>query len=198
MKKVRVQPGFTLAELLIALAILGVIATFTIPKILDSGASGQKNAMAKEVASMIAGAFQSYKLQNAVSGSTSVDDLTPFMNYVAVDTTSTVDIYTNTCVYGAGPCSALDCLRLHNGGILSYGGVTTFNTTDVTSAIVFAFDPDGTALGAGNTESHSVLFLQYANGRLVSAANSLANTEAGNLPYNPGVACDPPWFSWSN
>lgn len=42
------QSAFTLAELLIALAILGVIATFTIPKILNSQANGQKTAVFKE------------------------------------------------------------------------------------------------------------------------------------------------------
>lgn len=40
--------GFTLAELLIALAILGEIATFTIPKILASSQQQQKKAVFKE------------------------------------------------------------------------------------------------------------------------------------------------------
>ncbi len=39
--------GFTLAELLMALAILGVIATFTIPKILGAQQSSSSNAKAK-------------------------------------------------------------------------------------------------------------------------------------------------------
>lgn len=42
--------GFTLAELLIALTILGVIATFTIPKILSSQQDGKLKAIAKETA----------------------------------------------------------------------------------------------------------------------------------------------------
>lgn len=42
------QPGFTLAELLIALAILGVIATFTIPKILQAQQNQEKHAIYKE------------------------------------------------------------------------------------------------------------------------------------------------------
>lgn len=44
----RQTTGFTLAELLISLAILGVIATFTIPKVLNSIQSGEKKAIFRE------------------------------------------------------------------------------------------------------------------------------------------------------
>lgn len=40
--------GFTLAELLISLAILGVIATFAIPKVLSSQQDGQRVALVRE------------------------------------------------------------------------------------------------------------------------------------------------------
>lgn len=43
--------GFTLAELLIALLILGVIATFSIPKVLYASQNGKKIAILKEVIS---------------------------------------------------------------------------------------------------------------------------------------------------
>lgn len=43
-------PGFTLAELLIALGISGVIATFAIPKILAAQTNGKYKAVAKEAA----------------------------------------------------------------------------------------------------------------------------------------------------
>ena len=41
--------GFTLSELLIALAILGLIATFTIPKVLQSTGNQSKEALLKEL-----------------------------------------------------------------------------------------------------------------------------------------------------
>lgn len=44
----RREQAFTLSELLIALAILGLIATFTIPKVLQNVESNQKKAVFKE------------------------------------------------------------------------------------------------------------------------------------------------------
>ena len=41
--------GFTLAELLIALVVLGVIFALTIPKVLQSQNTGRYNAEAKDV-----------------------------------------------------------------------------------------------------------------------------------------------------
>lgn len=53
--------GFTLAELLIALAILGVIATFAIPKILQAQADQHKKAVIKEIYSALSdGFYQGY------------------------------------------------------------------------------------------------------------------------------------------
>ena len=46
--------GFTLAEVLLALAILGVIAVFTIPKVLISQQNSKKAAIMKEAISMMA------------------------------------------------------------------------------------------------------------------------------------------------
>jgi prepilin-type N-terminal cleavage/methylation domain-containing protein len=50
--------GFTLAELLIALTILGEIAAFTIPKIISSQQNGQKRAVTKEMIAMFSAAYQ--------------------------------------------------------------------------------------------------------------------------------------------
>jgi prepilin-type N-terminal cleavage/methylation domain-containing protein len=65
--------GFTLAELLIALAILGVIATFTIPKVLQSQQNGQKIAIFKETIAAIQQAQDKEQLEGGVTPTT--DDM---------------------------------------------------------------------------------------------------------------------------
>lgn len=56
------KSGFTLAELLIALGILGVIATFTIPKLLASQQNTQRKAIFKEmIASIEAVTWQAWQ-----------------------------------------------------------------------------------------------------------------------------------------
>lgn len=81
--------GFTLAELLISLAILGVIATFVIPKILIAQTNSKYNAIAKESAAMVSGAYQQYQSQNSVTSGVGIEDMTQFMNYIATDTSTT-------------------------------------------------------------------------------------------------------------
>lgn len=58
--------GFTLAELLISLAILGVIATFTIPKILANQQNSQKKAVFKESISAVSNAVYIYCLNPSI------------------------------------------------------------------------------------------------------------------------------------
>jgi prepilin-type N-terminal cleavage/methylation domain-containing protein len=168
--------GFTLAELLIALAILGVIATFTIPKILSATSSGQNTAVAKEAASMISGAFSNYSLTYGISATTTAGAMTGFMNYVST---------TNTGTIGSLTCTATDvCLKLHNGGALQYSTSMNFNGTAATNGIYFNIDPDGTG-----TVATQATFVQFANGRLstlgVGTATSGGTALGGTTTTDP-------------
>lgn len=64
------QSGFTLAELLIALTILGLIATFTIPKILVSQQKQTYNVAEKEAIASVSSACQLYSLGTGASVNT--------------------------------------------------------------------------------------------------------------------------------
>jgi prepilin-type N-terminal cleavage/methylation domain-containing protein len=175
-RKTRKRPqGFTLAELLIALAILGEIATFTIPKVLSSQQNGTKNAQAKETAAMIAGAYQQAQLQGIVTTSTRMSDLTPYMNFVAVDTTSSVDSFPPSV--GSFSCNAAGCLRLHNGALL-YLSPASFSTTSGATTVIL--DPDAQVTNQGD----SLALYLYYNGRMATIGDVL------------GSSYDPSWFHW--
>jgi len=178
--------GFTLAELLISLAILGVIATFTIPKIIGAAGSGQNTAIAKEAASMVAGAMSTYQLNNSLSTATTGGAFTPYMNYVAVDQATATTSFT---------CSAtVPCLKLHNGGYLQYGtGAFGSAATTTTDAIVFNVDPDG--VGTQTAAS----FIQYYNGRLTTGQQASSGQTTVLATNNPtSITTDPAYIqNWN-
>ena len=187
--------GFTLAELLICLAILGVIATFTIPKIITNQQNSAYKAAALETAATISSAYQNYKLTNPVTSSFGMQTLTPFINYISVDTSSPMDDR-----YGAlnwNCSSTAPCLRLHNGGVLRYFTGATFGGTAATNAVFFHFDPDGVYGGTTNGPGKAVPIFLYYNGAITDEGNLSAGTTAsnGSYPATPGNV--PPWFTWN-
>ena len=189
--------GFTLAELLIALLILRVIAAFTIPKVLLAQQNQSNNAAAKEAAGTISAAYQAYVLQNGTFPTGSIQSFTPYLNYLAVDTSTNIDLWQTDTNRTCG--GVYTCLKLHNGGMLLYATGETFAGTATTNAVYFLFDPDGREMGGTtNGPGKSVLFILYANGRLGTYGTALPNTTfaSGLVLANPEPTFDPPYFSW--
>jgi prepilin-type N-terminal cleavage/methylation domain-containing protein len=190
------QNGFTLAELLITLGILGIIATFTIPKILDSSTDTKYNAIAKEAASMITGAYQTYKLNNGANSSMKTTDLTPYMNYIATDTTTLID-QENDAANTSISCglASSHCLKLHNGAFLRIFNNLAFGGSASTNAIYFLLDPNGKF--DGHPPGRSVMIWLYYDGKLRTYATLEANTMTSTGgPYGP-IPTDPAWLSWN-
>lgn len=184
--------GFTLAELLIALVILGLIATFTIPKVLNSQANSQNIAVTKEIVSAISGAYQAYQQSNTPQASTGMSDLTPYLNYVKRDSTSTVD---GDNVVPTADCSTVGfyCYRMHNGAIFGFD-TRTFGSTAVTSALVYGIDPDGKQNGG-----YQQGFAMFLNGRVTT----IQTCETQPMGCCTSTGCgssghiDSTWFNWN-
>jgi prepilin-type N-terminal cleavage/methylation domain-containing protein len=190
----RIFKGFTLAELLMALAILGVIATFSIPKILSAQANASKLAKAKEVAGMIAGAYQQAQMAGVVTNSTLPFDLTPYMNYVSVDTSGRV-IDSHVLSPSRTCNTTYPCIRLHNGGILWFDN-TAFTTSSTLRAIDFTFDPDpiNNTTSTADGPLKAVQFTLYRDGFLTT--RGVLRPGSIYPPAWDACPCDPSWFSW--
>jgi prepilin-type N-terminal cleavage/methylation domain-containing protein len=192
--------GFTLAELLISLAILGMIATFTIPKILTSSQNSQFSAEANETAGMISAAYRQAFALGLIGTGTKPSDLTSYMNYVKVDTTSEID-QEYSSPWGAGQyCDANNkCLVLHNGAkLLIWDDGGDFGGSNPTNAIYFDFDPDGKVTdGTTDGPGKSVEFILYYNGRITTHYQMDPNTANSNGPRGTdGLPGNPPWLTW--
>jgi prepilin-type N-terminal cleavage/methylation domain-containing protein len=194
----RKAPAFTLAELLIALAILGVIATFTIPKVLQSQQDQRFKAVGKEAVATIVGAYQAYQQANGPAPTDMVTwDLTPYMNYIKFETANEkIDETwpynaTRNCAGGA-PCAILP-----SGAAIQFQW-QEFNNTASTNAITFLIDPDGkvTTNGAANTPGKSVQMILYYNGRITTVGEAIPYYSSSGGPFGATAGRTPDWFSW--
>jgi len=186
--------GFTLAELLIALMILGEIATFTIPKVLTSQQNQTYNARAKESASTMAAAYQMYTNANGVSSSLSLTSLTSYLNYTALASSGTIDSYPGTTSLD---CSSWRCYRLANGSTLAFDPGQTLGATDNLAVSYFYIDPDSVYSGSANGQGKSIVFFLYANGRVTDWGSVASGShDVWGSTYSPNATNTPTWFTW--
>jgi prepilin-type N-terminal cleavage/methylation domain-containing protein len=200
----RVRPfkAFTLSELLIALAILGVIATFTIPKVLQSQADTKYKSMAKEAAAMISEAYQKHKLMGKVTSATNGWDLTPYMNFVKVDTSTPIDDWQGAGIWGCD--NNYKCLVLHNGARLVTEPAENFTdrpgTTQKDDALLFQLDPDGKVTNGGSGDTSATApgkalgIVVYYDGGIGTQGKARPGAYYTTNGYTDH---DLPWFNWN-
>lgn len=202
----RISKGFTLAELLVALVILGLLAMFTIPKILSSSRNNEYKYRVQVAASMISGAYVRYLADNTVTGSLRPGDLTPYMNYLSYINDSSVSIDNHYGYTGSFACNSgtTPCVKLQNGAVIRFYNGENLGQVAPNYAIIFQVDPDGTNAGSATTNGPGKqieLYLYPTNGRVVdrgSITNKTycgagASCAAGRAPDSSLIA---PWFSW--
>lgn len=191
------KQGFTLAELLISLAILGVIATFSIPKILSAQQNRQYNAIAHENIATVAAAYQILQLNGQLTANTTAGAFTPYINYISAvsDSSLVIDsvptLTTTTC-----NGTTYYCLKMHNGSVLAYRSAS-FGGTATTNGFFFFTDPDGKVTdGTTNGPGKGMSVFIYYNGRMTDEGNLLPGTTSSLSGYSADAAKVPSWFSW--
>ena len=157
------KKGFTLSELLVSLAVLGLIAAFAVPKVLTSVGDSSFLANTKECLSVISAAYDSVKADNVSSFDPTLITLstaaataaTPYsminkINYAAAGDyamggAGAVDTFTAA----AAPTAATAAIRLGTGAIISFNSTDTFATVALPtiSRMKFVIDPDGVGVG---------------------------------------------------
>lgn len=148
--------GFTLAELLISLAILGVIATFTIPKILQSQQNSQKYAVFKEAIGAIAAVLNTGYMTGQFDPTTNgVTYFTSNLNAAKIcSTNSSAQGCWNDALQGdPGVENGEAGVILHNGAVV----VGFSNTANQSEGLIV--DWNGTA--GPNLEGDDQLYLGY-------------------------------------
>lgn len=189
--------AFTLAELLIALAILGVIATFTIPKVIASQQSADFRAKTKEFAATLSQVRQNLALKGQLSANTSTDDFAANMNLIGLGWGYVLDMEVGGPTHDCDLAGGWECWKLHNGGVVFFPNGHTFGGTGSTNAIWFYFDPDGKVSGPGK---ESVVMFIFYDGKVRTWADIPANTITGNdafSPHGPDPVSEPAWFKWN-
>lgn len=192
--------GFTLSEILVALSVLGIIAMFTIPKVLTVAQNNDYKYRVQTAAALMSSAYARYRLDNTVTASMKPQDLTPYLNYVSYHNDGsglTVDGKQNTAQ--SWPCdNSNPCVKLANGAVIVfYGG--TFSGLSPSNAVIFIVDPDGQVTDGTTTgPGRAVEMYMYAtNGRIADVATIDNPTRTHSLDRAPNPTQLPSWFSWN-
>jgi type II secretory pathway pseudopilin PulG len=123
------QFDFTLAELLIAVAILGEIATFTIPKIISSQQNGQRKMVFKETLATISALSAAAGRDGGLTDTTSEKAFfRNNLNYVKLCDT---DVYTQGCWAEAAGGNADGYVLPNGASIISINGMLPEETITI-------------------------------------------------------------------
>lgn len=208
----KVENGFTLAELLVALLILGVIATFTIPKVLNAGKSGARYSKAQEVAATLGAILQAYTLENGGcvpgmtcrynrsngtpldGGDTHSDPSSTPTAYNALQSYLDKKLnYIKKIPYSGYP--GCNLYLLPNGTVVGINSIDVLNFTptkyDIAAGFFIILDTTLANADAGNysvtgVDTQNAYVYAFSNGALKAGSNSLLMSQ-GN-PYDPTYA----------
>lgn len=201
----RIAKGLTLSELLIGLAIIGMIAALTIPKIIQASQSQQLNANARDAMTLVSGAYADFETENAPATSTTFLDLLSYLTFSRNfygQSAVTVDPPPNGTNITAFGCSGSTCtltaagsasaVRLKSGAVVVFPRTISFSATTGNVALPFLVDPDGERTGTAN----SVEFWLYVDGTIKSLGNLTASTVNSAGTFSAIASGDPSYLNF--
>jgi prepilin-type N-terminal cleavage/methylation domain-containing protein len=204
----RLSAGFTLAEVLIALALLGVVATFSIPKIMQAQTNNHYNAVAKEAMATVRTSFMLLKEQGRlVPGVTKMSDIMKESLNATQEVGTQFDHQQNSVITVLSCSGLTTCYRLATGAIIStatdhYYQPETHDPVD-NEAVHFLVDPDGRLTSSGDPlgPGKSLPVVIYPNGLMRTKDNLLPNSTLYYVnnttqTFNSAPQNMPNWFQW--
>lgn len=152
------KKGFTLSELLVSLAVLGLIAAFAVPKVLTSVGNSTLLANAKEALSTISGSYEALKADyDGMIPTTLGNNLTTGvpskMSYAQIGTYTQGAFGTVDAFAAAAAVAGLNSVRFANNAIVTFDTRDTFvaGALGTIGRTVYNVDPDGTGPNKGFT-----------------------------------------------
>lgn len=190
--------GFTIAELLIGLAIIALIAIFTIPNVLNSMQGQEDKRITQDAIKRIQSAYQKYRLNANATSATTFANITPYLNYARVETAKVVDDMQTTGTHTCGG-SGYVCVELDTGASIFYHPFMTFNTADSVGCISLYIDPDNkeTVVGSTNGPGKSVPIFLFYDGKIRDRSRLTVNCVSSFNTYTNVSTFVPPWFDYN-
>ncbi len=197
------RQGFSLAEMLVSLALMGALASMLLPMLTHNVGKDKLMYMGKDGAAELVQAYATYLKTNVPTANTSAQDIINNLNYMRIinngSQTLQVEKVNNTpaygsCTSGGNPCTVFTavcraetpCALLHSGALIQYDANATFGGNPPrynTNALRFILDPDA------DGPQTSVSFVLFYSGRLstrpYAQAAVLTNDDLANTTVDP-------------
>jgi prepilin-type N-terminal cleavage/methylation domain-containing protein len=172
--------GFTLTELLVGLGILGLIAAFAVPKVLNASGAALANAKVHKGAQAVVQGFEKWTQENGKNPTTSVQNIMSMVQHNGQITDGRFVDWAPTgydqlqCVASIGSDTDALCYQMPDASVVMFvkhhsagtGTDLSFSQTGL-NMLYFGVDPDGID---GPTEKSALGittgFFLYYNGRL--------------------------------
>ena len=186
------EKGFTLAEVLVTLAIIGVVAALTIPTLIQNTSSSKFQTGVKKTVSVLGEALQTKTAQDSISVNNAI---TSGHTHAIADATGTGDIdlanyfksYLSVVHDGTQDATPTGTLTLADGTKLQFGASAGVDTTDPANCVNSHTETSaGVGYAASTPDSYCDLYED--DGTTANATNTTAHS-AGLLANTPAAYC---------